>query len=90
MRDACGTRGDPEELVMAIMSLLEGLWTDFHAHPDEFSREGAAEICPTTARAFFPDYSERREKAAGSGLMGPVAQRPAGRLFRPGCRRQSP
>lgn len=40
---------------MAIMSLLEGLWTDFHAHPDEFSREGAAEICRTTARAFFPE-----------------------------------
>lgn len=54
--EACGTRGDPEKVAMAIMSLLEGLWTDFHAHPDEFSRENAVEICRTTARAFFPGY----------------------------------
>ncbi|MBY6057849.1 TetR/AcrR family transcriptional regulator [Leisingera daeponensis] len=54
--DACGTQGDPEKVTMAIMSLLEGLWTDFHAHPDEFSREYAVEICRTTARAFFPGY----------------------------------
>lgn len=53
---ACGTQGDPEKVAMAIMSLLEGLWTDFHAHPDEFSRENAVEICQTTARAFFPGY----------------------------------
>ncbi|MFW8636660.1 TetR/AcrR family transcriptional regulator [Cribrihabitans pelagius] len=53
---ACGTQGDPEKVAMAIMSLLEGLWTDFHAHPDEFSRAGAVEICRTTARAFFPGY----------------------------------
>lgn len=54
--EACGTWGDPEKVAMAMMSLLEGLWTDFHAHPDEFSREGAVEICRTTARAFFPGY----------------------------------
>ncbi|MDC0660781.1 TetR/AcrR family transcriptional regulator [Leisingera sp. SS27] len=54
--EACGTQGDPERVAMAIMSLLEGLWTDFHAHPREFSRENAVEICRITARAFFPGY----------------------------------
>ncbi|MGR3762317.1 TetR/AcrR family transcriptional regulator (plasmid) [Roseobacteraceae bacterium NS-SX3] len=54
--EASGTRGDPEKVTMAIMSLLEGLWTDFHAHPDEFDREAAVEICTITARAFFPGY----------------------------------
>ncbi len=54
--EACGTQGDPEKVTMAIMSLLEGLWTDFHAHPDEFSRENAVDVCRTTARAFFPGY----------------------------------
>lgn len=53
---ASGTQGDPEKVAMALMSLLEGLWTDFHAHPGDFSRKDAVEICQTTARAFFPGY----------------------------------
>ncbi|WP_264212315.1 TetR/AcrR family transcriptional regulator [Leisingera thetidis] len=51
-----GTHGGPEKVAMAILSLLEGLWTDFHAHPDEFDRQAAIEICTITARAFFPAY----------------------------------
>lgn len=54
--EACGTQADPGKVAMAILSLLEGLWTDFHAHPDDFSRSGAVEICRTTARAFFPGH----------------------------------
>lgn len=38
----------------ALISLLEGIWTDFHLNPSAFDREEAFETCLYTARALFP------------------------------------
>ena len=40
----------------AILAMLEGLWTDFHIHPDKFDREVAIKSCVQVAKSFFPKH----------------------------------
>ncbi|MCB2110884.1 MAG: TetR family transcriptional regulator C-terminal domain-containing protein [Defluviimonas sp.] len=47
---------NPSYAALALMALLEGLWTDFHLHPDVFKRDEARRIVLHTARALFPRH----------------------------------
>lgn len=37
-----------------LIALLEGMWTDFHLHSEEFDRERAERTCLYAAKRFFP------------------------------------
>ncbi len=39
-----------------LIALLEGMWTDFHLHSDEFNRGKAEQACLYAAKRFFPDH----------------------------------
>lgn len=47
---------DPELAAQALIAALEGLWTDFHLHPDRFGRDNARAVVLHMARAFFPRH----------------------------------
>lgn len=47
---------DPAYAARAFIMTLEGLWTDFHLHPDSFSRDEARAVMLHMARTFFPRH----------------------------------
>ncbi|MGB3314897.1 MAG: TetR/AcrR family transcriptional regulator [Albidovulum sp.] len=47
---------DPTKAARAFTIALEGLWTDFHLHPNSFSRDEARSIVLHMARTFFPQH----------------------------------
>lgn len=48
------SHGDARLAALALMSLAEGLWTDFHLNPDRFDREEALRMCFYVAERLFP------------------------------------
>ncbi|MCB2130432.1 MAG: TetR family transcriptional regulator C-terminal domain-containing protein [Rhodobacteraceae bacterium] len=46
----------PRYAAHAFIAVLEGLWTDFHLHPDRFNRDEAREVVLHMARGFFPRH----------------------------------
>lgn len=40
----------------SIIALLEGMWTDFHLHSDNFDRVKAEQACLYVVRSFFPNH----------------------------------
>jgi len=40
----------------SFIALLEGMWTDFHLHSDDFDRVKAEQACLYVAKSFFPDH----------------------------------
>lgn len=55
-RDGHYPEVDPHKAARAFTIALEGLWTDFHLHPDSFSRDEARAIVLHMARTFFPRH----------------------------------
>jgi TetR/AcrR family transcriptional repressor of bet genes len=55
-RDGQYPEVDPAKAARAFTIALEGLWTDFHLHPDSFSRDEARAIVLHMARTFFPRH----------------------------------
>ncbi len=55
---------NPAFAARAFTVALEGLWTDFHLHPDSFSRDEARAIMLHMARTFFPRHF------GGDGVSG--------------------
>ncbi|QGX97574.1 TetR family transcriptional regulator [Roseovarius faecimaris] len=49
-----GEDGNPRFATLALMSLAEGLWTDFHVNPDRFDRDEALAMCFYVAERLFP------------------------------------
>ncbi|MGC1427001.1 MAG: TetR/AcrR family transcriptional regulator [Albidovulum sp.] len=47
---------DTHRAVQAFVAILEGLWTDFHLHPDRFRRDEARRVVMHVAQAFFPNH----------------------------------
>lgn len=47
---------NPKLAAQAFIVALEGLWTDFHLHPDRFNRTHARDLVLHMARAFFPHH----------------------------------
>ncbi len=47
---------DAQLVVLALNAALEGLWTDFHLHPDQFDGSEARAVMLHMARAFFPNH----------------------------------
>lgn len=48
-----------KDVTYGAIALLEGMWTDFLLHYDEFDREGAKRIIFSFLAAIFPDYFDR-------------------------------
>lgn len=48
----------PALAASALMSLLEGIWTDFHLNPDNFNREEALQTCLYVADRLFADQPQ--------------------------------
>lgn len=48
------SNGNPRLATHALMSLAEGLWTDFHVNPDRFDRDEALRTCFYVAERLFP------------------------------------
>ncbi|WP_238987421.1 TetR/AcrR family transcriptional regulator [Roseovarius dicentrarchi] len=40
----------------SFVALLEGIWTDFHLHTDDFDRDDAERTCLYVAKSFFPKH----------------------------------
>lgn len=47
---------DAELATDGLIALLEGTWTDFHLHAEEFDRSKAERTCLYIARSLFPDH----------------------------------
>lgn len=46
----------------ALIALLEGLWTDFHLHSDNFNPAEAVKLCRFVLKSFFPDHFTNTHK----------------------------
>lgn len=44
-----------DSFTATLLALLEGLWTDFHMHPDDFDRNQAIALCIAVCESRFPD-----------------------------------
>lgn len=47
---------DAELAADGLIALLEGTWTDFHLHADDFDRGKAERTCLYVAKSLFPDH----------------------------------
>ncbi|MBY6068953.1 TetR family transcriptional regulator [Leisingera aquaemixtae] len=47
---------DAELATDGLIALLEGTWTDFHLHAEEFDRSKAERTCLYIAKSLFPDH----------------------------------
>lgn len=47
---------DAHKATYAILAMQEGMWTDFHLHPDQFDRAAALETALHLVAAFFPRH----------------------------------
>ena len=45
-----------EDAAEGLLAMLEGMWTDFLLHPDEFDRDRACRICFRYMQAFLPEF----------------------------------
>nr|WP_217358479.1 TetR/AcrR family transcriptional regulator [Ruegeria atlantica] len=47
---------DAELATDGLIAVLEGTWTDFHLHAEEFDRSKAERTCLYIAKSLFPDH----------------------------------
>lgn len=53
----CNPPDAPRLAAHALLSLLEGIWNDFHMSPESFDADEALQVCQFTARKFFADFA---------------------------------
>ena len=54
LADKSGGDTDPYEISYGLNAMVEGFWTDYFLHPEDFDRECARRICLSYLDARFP------------------------------------